>query len=68
LLRDSSKCLKEISSWKTSFSIDRGKEFKVISAANESEGLDIGQSLNIITRIMISDIILKMIISIGIEQ
>jgi hypothetical protein len=41
---------------------DRGKEFGMISTANGSEGSDMGQSLDIVAEMMISDIVVEIII------
>ena len=43
------------------FSIDKGNEFWTMLAANGSETSDIGQSLAMVTRMIISDIILGII-------
>jgi hypothetical protein len=56
-LGDSSRWSKGSPSWETAFSIDREKEFGMMSAANGSEGSDIGQSLDIVAGMIISDII-----------
>jgi tetrahydromethanopterin S-methyltransferase subunit G len=62
LFGDSSRCLKRSPSWKTLFSINRRKEFGMISTVNRSEGSDIGQLLDIVVGMMISDIVVEIII------
>ena len=53
---------KRIAFLETSFSIDRGKEFGMMSTANRSKGSDMGQSLDIVAGMMISDIVVEIII------
>jgi hypothetical protein len=47
------------------FSIDRENEFGIMPTANGSERSDIGQSLDIVAGMTISDIIIGIIISVG---
>ena len=42
--------------------MDRGNEFEIMQEANGSDSLDIGQSLDIVAGMMISDIVVEIII------
>jgi hypothetical protein len=42
--------------------MDRGNEFEIMPEANRSDSLDIGQSLDIVAGMMISDIVVEIII------
>jgi hypothetical protein len=66
-LGDSSRWSRGSPSWKTLFSVDKGKELGIISAANGSNDSDIRQSLDIVAGMIISDIISGIIISVSNE-
>jgi|HubBroStandDraft_2_1064218.scaffolds.fasta_scaffold208585_3 hypothetical protein len=42
--------------------MDRGNEFEIMPEANGSDSSDIGQSLDIVAGMMISDIVVEIII------
>ena len=54
MLGDNSRCSRGSPSWETSFSVDKGKEFGIIFAANGSNDSDIRQSLDIVAGMIIS--------------
>jgi hypothetical protein len=62
LLGDNSRYSKGSPSWEFLSSIDRGKEFWMMLVVNRSDSSDIGQSLDIVAGMMISDIFVEIII------
>jgi hypothetical protein len=62
LFGDNSRQSKVLPSSEISFSVDKGKESGIISVANRSNRSNIGQSLDIVAGMIISDIVARIII------